>query len=187
MLLWRFTGFYGNPITSFRAQSWQLLLRLADIHELKVLPLLVGWDFNEIVFDSEKMGGLSKAFNQMSKFSNILDECGLHDIPSKGDLYTWWNNRQGDDIILTRLDRFVCNYDWNLRFPDAAAKNLAYYGSDHRSVSIILKPILWNHWRKGPKRFTFEHKWFMEEDFSCFFKQSWQDFKDSASLPICLS
>lgn len=52
---WRFTGFYGHPDTRFRNQSWDLLQRLADLRELKDLPWIIGGDFNEITFDSEKL------------------------------------------------------------------------------------------------------------------------------------
>lgn len=52
---WRFTEFYGHPETRFRSQSWDLLQRLAGLHELKDLPWVIGGDFNEITFDSEKL------------------------------------------------------------------------------------------------------------------------------------
>lgn len=57
-LRWRFTGFYGNPVVSLRVLSWQLLNHLGNIHELRHLPWLVGGDFNEVLFESEKRGVL---------------------------------------------------------------------------------------------------------------------------------
>lgn len=54
---WRFTGFYGNPDPSKRNQSWELLRRLKGIHELSYLPWLMGSDFNEICYDTEKLEG----------------------------------------------------------------------------------------------------------------------------------
>ena len=65
---WRFTGFYGNPVTEQRKFSWQLLVKLGSIPELSQLPWLVGGDFNEILFDSEKRGGRSRMFQQMRDF-----------------------------------------------------------------------------------------------------------------------
>lgn len=98
----------------------------------------------------------------MLAFSDALDECGLHDVTSRGYRYTWCNKRKGDDTILARLDRYVCNYEWNFRFPAAKAENLAYFGSDHRQVSLVLKPDPFPNLRKVPKRFTFEHKCLIE-------------------------
>lgn len=54
---WRFTGFYGNPVAPLRKVSWQFLRRLAGIYELKFIPWIVGGDFYEILFESEKVGG----------------------------------------------------------------------------------------------------------------------------------
>lgn len=45
---WRFTGFYRDPVVIKRKFSWQLLRRLAKIHELKHLP---GWS-EEILMKS---------------------------------------------------------------------------------------------------------------------------------------
>lgn len=73
----------------------------------------------------------------MTDFSETLDECGLHDISFKGDHYTWCNKRRGDDLILAKLGRFFCNFDWHMAFPNAEAKNLAYFGSDHRPISVV--------------------------------------------------
>ncbi|KAL5812831.1 hypothetical protein ACOSQ3_027781 [Xanthoceras sorbifolium] len=53
----RFTGFYGNPDPSQRVHSWTLLQRL---HGLTSLYWLCGRDFNEIMSDLEKIGGLLK-------------------------------------------------------------------------------------------------------------------------------
>ena len=51
--LWRLTGFYGNPETSKRMESWQLLNSLSSTSQL---PWLVNGDFNEIWCAEEKEG-----------------------------------------------------------------------------------------------------------------------------------
>lgn len=48
--------------------------------------------------------------NQMSALSNELNECGFHDVITCGDCYTWCNNSKGDNTMLAKLDRSVCNY-----------------------------------------------------------------------------
>lgn len=40
---------------------------------------------------------------------------------------------------------------------------------------------------KGPSRFTFEHKWLLEEDFVDFFKSNWSSSLSSNNLSIKLS
>lgn len=84
---------------------------------------------------------------------------------ARGDQFTWCNMQKEKDLILPRLDRYVCFVDWHAQFPSTKAKNLGFFGSNHRPISLHLSsevsPILKNL----PKRFTFDHKWFMEEDF----------------------
>ncbi|XP_075475208.1 uncharacterized protein LOC142505947 [Primulina tabacum] len=81
---WRFTGFYGNPEVPMRHFSWELLHRLKDIAELKEIPWLIGGDFNEICFDSEKLGGNRRAPSQMQAFREILELCELQDLHCLG-------------------------------------------------------------------------------------------------------
>lgn len=147
----------------------------------------MGWDFNEILFESEKLGGQSRNLSQMKDFSEALDGSGLQDIPFKGDHFTWCNKRKGNYMILARLDRFVSNFDWHMFLPSAEVENLAYFGSDHRPMSVVLKSIFLPKIMKYPKRFTFEHKWIIEEDFSEYIKKSWADGRDQVSIPAGLS
>ena len=55
---WRFTGFYGEPVTHMRHESWELLQSLNRSFNL---PWLVAGDFNEIISNSEKKGGIIEA------------------------------------------------------------------------------------------------------------------------------
>lgn len=90
-------------------------------------------------------------------------------------------------MILARLDRFVCNFDCHMAFPFAEVENLAYFGSDHRPISMVLKSIFLPKIMKYSKRFTFEHKWIMEEYFFEYIKKSWADGIDQVSIPARLS
>ncbi|XP_073049618.1 uncharacterized protein [Primulina eburnea] len=77
---WRFTGFYGQSDVSLRHFSWNLLGRLKNMDVYTDLPWLVGGDFNEICYDSEKLGGIRRGASQMQAFRNILELCELQDI-----------------------------------------------------------------------------------------------------------
>ena len=52
---WRFTGFYGDPDTASRENSWSLLRALSSHFSL---PWLCMGDFNEILLGEEKLGWL---------------------------------------------------------------------------------------------------------------------------------
>ena len=55
--VWRFTGFYGEPVTHKRMDSWN---KLRHLHNKFNLPWLCAGDFNEIIQSSEKLGGSSR-------------------------------------------------------------------------------------------------------------------------------
>ncbi|XP_073046081.1 uncharacterized protein [Primulina eburnea] len=95
--------------------------------------------------------------------------------------------RKGDASVLARLDRYISNTAWISCFPRAEAENLGYWGSDHRHVLLILQPIVSHQMRRIQKRFLFEHKWFMEADFTDYFSQKWQECRCDTTLPNCLS
>ncbi|PON76939.1 Endonuclease/exonuclease/phosphatase [Trema orientale] len=63
---WRFTGFYGDPNPQQRHNSWSLLRRLSQGYSG---PWLCARDFNEILCDKEKQGGIPRRFASMAAFS----------------------------------------------------------------------------------------------------------------------
>ncbi|XP_075478769.1 uncharacterized protein LOC142519616 [Primulina tabacum] len=173
---WRFTGFYGQPDISLRRFSWDLLRKLKRLPELCELPWLVGGDFNEICYDSEKLGGVRRSPSQMQEFRDALDVCELQDIHSHGDLYTWVNRRRADSAIFERLDRFVACLNWRLLFPTARANSLDFFHSDHRPICIEIR---WNvsqnllEHRKLKTLFRFEKHWLLESECSDVITRGW--------------
>ena len=55
--VWRFIGFYKEPITHLRHEPWSLLL---DLNNRMSLLQLCSSDFIEVVGHSEKHGGANK-------------------------------------------------------------------------------------------------------------------------------
>ncbi|KAK3218381.1 hypothetical protein Dsin_012351 [Dipteronia sinensis] len=93
---WRLTGFYGNPNTSQRIHGWTLLRRFVGMASY---PWLVGEEFNEILFMSEKMGGVSRQEVLMDNFRDVLEDCGLRDLGYFGPRFTWSNKRGSDQLV----------------------------------------------------------------------------------------
>lgn len=69
---WRFTGFYRNPDSNSRNQSWELLRGLKVTNEPNESPWLVGGDFNEICYDREKIGGNPRPLHQTRACREVL-------------------------------------------------------------------------------------------------------------------
>ncbi|XP_073152290.1 uncharacterized protein [Henckelia pumila] len=165
--IWRFTGFYGNPDSRLRSQSWSLLERLAGIHEFINTPWLIGGDFNEICFDSEKVGGNKRPAVQMERFRDVLDNCNLQSYYCDGDQFTWVNRRKDEELIFEKLDRYVSSFAWRILYPTARCYSLDFYHSDHRPLlmqlgSNSISPLDKNKMHDNICRF--EAMWAREED-----------------------
>ncbi|XP_060182816.1 uncharacterized protein LOC132612735 [Lycium barbarum] len=70
-------------------------------------PWLVGGDFNVILSEEEKLGGLPITLNECEDFAFCVNSCELFDMGYKGSPYTWWNGRVAEDYIFKRLDRIL--------------------------------------------------------------------------------
>ena len=93
------------------------------------LPWLCAGDFNEVLTENEKLGGVPRNRVQIENFREALDFCGLDDFGFRGSLFTWCNKRNGIDSVQKRLDRG--NFDWNQLFPRAIVNHLKFWYSDH--------------------------------------------------------
>ena len=69
---WRFTGFYGQPDASKREETWRILERLGSNNNL---PWLCIRDYNEILSNTEKLGGIPRAPKQMDRFRDAMNKC----------------------------------------------------------------------------------------------------------------
>lgn len=146
------------------------------------LPWLVGGDFNEILFASEKIGGATRSLTAMQNFSDTLDRGGLIDLQGHDSPFTWYNKKKGVDAIFERLDRMVANTAWFEMFPLFSVKVLDFYGSDHRPLVLDLRKSACKK-TFVKRRFYFEGKWLMEDSFIPEFLWRWEDRGGFSSLP----
>ena len=135
---WRFIGFYGEPDTRNRNESWAKLRRLKSKY---TLPWLCVEDFNEITRLDEKMGGRFRLRSQMEAFRDVFDECEFKDLGFVGGKYTWYRGTGGGNTIWERLDRVVATTDWLDMFPATKVVHLEYGSSNHKPLIIRLKAI----------------------------------------------
>ena len=150
---WRFTGFYGEPETHKRQETWELL---RNLHSQNSLPWLCAGDFNEILKQSEKLGGRIRPPGQMQLFRDTLDECGLMDIGFKGSPFTWSKLCNNGISIWERLDRAVVSYEWFSKHPGTQVHHTDSTTSDHK-ILWIEQSVLDCSSRK--KLFRFEEMW----------------------------
>ncbi|KAK8609360.1 hypothetical protein V6N13_061809 [Hibiscus sabdariffa] len=109
----RFTGVHA--FSGHRTiKTWNLLDRIKSASRL---PWLVGGDFDQILSQSEKIGGRRRGIREMEEFKEALERNGLSDLkPDKGWI-TRYNKEEGNPIR-ERLDRFTGNIEWINKFSD---------------------------------------------------------------------
>jgi hypothetical protein len=167
---WHFTGFYGNPDTSKRHDSWTLLRRLKRYDDM---PWLVVGDFNELLDASEKTGRLARPWYQMENFRQALSDCELKDMGYCGNKFTWWNGRHGTDCVYERLDRGVCSAKWFSLFPQAQIRHVSFSNSDHEALMVDLSSGQ-TRGQYHPQRFRFETIWMQAEGCEEVVRRAWQ-------------
>ncbi|KAL0322283.1 UNVERIFIED_CONTAM: hypothetical protein Scaly_2524700 [Sesamum calycinum] len=96
---WRFTGIYGQPDATKRAETWCLLRSLDG---LSARLWLCAGDFNEKI-------GTPRPRRQIKEFRACLADCQLMDLGYLGSKFTWCNQREAPNIVRVRLDRADCS------------------------------------------------------------------------------
>ncbi|KAL0014214.1 hypothetical protein SO802_001283 [Lithocarpus litseifolius] len=135
---WRFTGFYGEPDTQKRVESWNLL---RDLNQKFRLPWLCAGDFNELVRSNEKLGGNRRSNNQMQLFRDAIDACGFIDLGYWGSKFTWSKHYRNGFSIWERLDRALCTPEWLTKFAGTKVTHLTCTTSDHSPLWITPSDI----------------------------------------------
>ncbi|GER24988.1 RNA-directed DNA polymerase-like protein [Striga asiatica] len=158
---------YASVDPYFRQKQWELLIR----HHLTWGNLwFIGGDFNDILSNDEKNGGLVRgeaSFQSFRHFTQLLNSVAC---PSVGHPFTWSNNRKGKDFVEVQLDRFLLSPDWLLKFPKVSVLHIPLVSSDH---SLLLMDIVGTE-QKRKHRFYFDRRWAKEEGFDECVKKAWK-------------
>ncbi|XP_060183224.1 uncharacterized protein LOC132613196 [Lycium barbarum] len=150
-----------------RMQLWDSLYLLANN---MTAPWLVGGDFNVILNEEEKIGGLPVLPQEYEDFAFCLNSCELHEMPFKGSPFTWWNGRAANDCIFKRLDRIVYNDAFQNWFGQLEVEHLSRTGSDHAPLLVSCG----DQGEKFIKPFRFLKFWVGHDNFLDFVKHQWE-------------
>ncbi|XP_049393529.1 uncharacterized protein LOC125857915 [Solanum stenotomum] len=100
------------------------------------IPWMVGGDFNVILNEEEKLGGLPFIQHEATDFANCINVCALIEVKFAGSKYTWWNGRINDACIFERLDRVLVNQEFLQLIPQVEVENFFQQGSDHAPIHV---------------------------------------------------
>ncbi|XP_058757456.1 uncharacterized protein LOC131630719 [Vicia villosa] len=172
--LWNLYGIYGHPEEQFKRKTWQLIQTL--VREEGGNAIVFG-DLNDILWDHEKRGGISRTNSQFLWGRNAVISCGLVDLGFEGYPFTWTNGRLGEDNTQCRLDRAMASNSFINRFSPVKVKHLSRFHSDHAAISISLEvdESLNSVSRKRPYLFRFEEVWSKDPRCERFVDQIWNE------------
>ena len=97
-----FTFVYGHPKTSKRKEVWD---QLASFQEHINGPWIWIGDFNQVLSNEDKQSSTSQNCPRASHLHNCLRDTEMRPLQSTRVKYTWKNKRDGDALVLEKLDR----------------------------------------------------------------------------------
>ena len=165
---WRITGFYGNPKTHQRKESWDLLKSLSQKYQL---PWLCFDDFNEIVVVEEKLGGVQRSQKQMDEFREAIHHCRFKDLGYCGPEFTWCNMQEDESRLYLRLDRALATPEWVDHYKNIKVYHLVESTSDHCALLISDDIVVQKH--PNRRRFQFEAMWARREECKNIIQEVW--------------
>ncbi|KAK9688834.1 hypothetical protein RND81_09G014400 [Saponaria officinalis] len=131
-------------------------------------PWVIAGDFNNILLSTERIG-VSVHFYEFSRFQRCVNNCGLRDLKSIGQFFTWNNKQEGTQKVMTKIDRALRNGDWGDECPDSYAEFLPE-GTYNHSPCII-------HWGGCEQRkrapFKFFTMWTLHPNYEAVVRRQW--------------
>ena len=161
------TGVYGDPVKSKRGLVWERLMRIGI---KRAEPWLLTGDFNEMVDQDEKSGGVERTAEEGKEFRDMIHACGLRELKHLGYKLSWYGVRN-EELVQCRLDRSLANSVWLDWFPHASAQYLRKICSDHSPVLTNLEGINW----KRKTRFRYDQRWCKRQGFCEMVSRGWQE------------
>lgn len=126
----------------------ELWAELSCINDDLQGPWLVVGDFNATLGAHEQIGGCLPIRASCFDFQNMIDNCHLLHLPSRGLEFSWSSSWTSRGLIQRKLDRALCNIDWSNNW-NSHYQILPRTSSDHSPLVIsCLKDIY-----LGPKPF----------------------------------
>ena len=136
-------------------------------------------DFNMIRFPIERRRG-GRISSSMRRFSKVIEDLGLRDIPLQGGPFTWRGGRNSGSM--SRLDCLLFSNDWKGYFSNAIQTTLPRPISGHFSILLDAGGI-----SRGPTPFRFEIMWLRVMGFKDLLENLWYSMSFNGTCSFILA
>ncbi|XP_050217883.1 uncharacterized protein LOC130015136 [Mercurialis annua] len=137
-------------------------------------------DFNDVLDQTDKIGGLPFDPNQHVIFQTFIFNMNMHSLSYLGSDYTWSNRRAHPYLIQERIDRVFASPDWLQRHIHAQVQHLDVIGSDHCALLFTTDTTI-----PQPKgMFHFDKHWLNHPQLHQIIEEAWKF--NSTGSPIQL-
>ncbi|RVW67638.1 Transposon TX1 uncharacterized 149 kDa protein [Vitis vinifera] len=166
----------SGVIGSEKEDFWE---ELGAIRGLWEDPWCIGGDFNAVRYPEERRNA-PRLTADMRRFSEVIGELGLRDIPLAGGPFTWIGGLNSQ--AASRLDRFLISDQWEDHFSAISQSALPRLVSDHSP--IILEA---GGFSSGKSPFCFENMWLKIDGFKDLVKNWWNGYSVEGYNNHCIA
>ncbi|KAF7808489.1 ribonuclease H [Senna tora] len=127
-------------------QSWQSKLRsnthmaLSTIGKRgnlsRIVMSIMLWRGSRRLFHISFLKSHDRTKLELSRNWLPLDR--LIELPSKGNQFTWTNNRTREDAVCEKLDRALCNASWVNKYPLSLSEAFPIAASEHSPICVTM-------------------------------------------------
>ena len=101
--------------------------------------IIIAGDLNLVMNGKEKRGGRISKDQQIHVVEDMIQQWDIMDFKPRRGLYTWTNNRTGEEHISARLDRFLVQNTLLMERKLISTTILPKLTSDHKPILLTLE------------------------------------------------
>lgn len=164
---WCCTRIYVSPSATERVHGWEYL----KVHRRRIMhPWMIVGDFNETLYPSDQNQGAFIA-SRAEKLASLVEDCNLLDIMPKSYRFTWARKREGEPLLLKKLDWCFVDVHLHTMFQKGGATAVfPHHYSDHHPL-LVRCAVLLRGW--GPRLFRFEAAWVSHPSYKVVVSSAW--------------
>ncbi|XP_020259065.1 uncharacterized protein LOC109835503 [Asparagus officinalis] len=163
-----FSSVYGHNHQDSRKFLWNELLQ---VHQITGnTHWLVCGDFNTMINNDEKLGGIALTDADTRGFNSFIEDNHLLHLKTEGCFFTWNNKQDQDSRVWCRLDRALVNDSWIQNYNSSHVEFLLPNFSDHSPALVSI----YKEEKQGKKPFKFFNMWTNHSNYMSTVSSIWQ-------------